>query len=57
MARGNTLLAGCPRLPAWEDAAEGCLVRVEPSPGVAMADSPVRPTPCGEALAAAEDRA
>ena len=43
----------CPRLPVWEDAVENGLVRVEPAAGAAMADSPVRLTPRGEALVAA----
>ena len=40
----------CPRLPVWEDALDGGLVRVEPVPGTAMADSPVVLTPLGRAL-------
>lgn len=43
----------CPRLPVWEDALEGGLVRLEPVPGAAMADSAVALTPRGEALLAA----
>lgn len=43
----------CPRLPVWEDALDGGLVRVEPAPGGAMADSAVVLTPRGEALLAA----
>lgn len=42
----------CPRLPAWEDALDGGLVRVEPAAGAAMADSAVVLTPRGEALLA-----
>ena len=40
----------CPRLPVWEDALEGGLVRVEPVPGGAMADSMVVLTPRGRAV-------
>jgi len=40
----------CPRLPVWEDALDGGLVRVEPVPGAAMADSLVVLTPRGRAL-------
>jgi hypothetical protein len=57
---GETMAAwrtSCPRLPAWEDALEGGLVRVEPAAGAAMADSPVRLAPRGEALVAAAARA
>jgi hypothetical protein len=43
----------CPRLPVWEDALDNGLVRVEPVPGAAMADSAVVLTPRGEALLAA----
>ena len=42
----------CPRLPVWEDAVAEGLVRVEPLDGAAMAESPVRLTPEGAALAA-----
>ena len=31
----------CPRLPVWEAAVDGGLVRIEPAPGVAMADCAV----------------
>jgi hypothetical protein len=40
----------CPRLPVWEDALDGGLVRVEPVAGAAMADSVIALTPRGEAL-------
>lgn len=43
----------CPRLPVWEDALDNGLVRVEPAPGAAMADSPVALTPRGRAVLAA----
>lgn len=43
----------CPRLPVWEDALDNGLVRVEPAPGAAMADSPVVLTPRGRAVLAA----
>lgn len=42
----------CPRLPVWEDALDGGLVRVEAAPGAAMADSPIVLTPRGRALLA-----
>jgi hypothetical protein len=42
----------CPRLPVWEDALDGGLVRVEPVPGGAMADSLVALTPRGRAVLA-----
>lgn len=48
----------CPRLPVWEDALDGGLVRVEPSPGGgAMADSAVVLTPRGRAALAAVEQA
>ena len=40
----------CPRLPVWEDALEEDLVRLEPMPGAAMADSLVALTPRGRAV-------
>jgi hypothetical protein len=43
----------CPRLPVWEDALDGGLVRVEPVSGAAMADSTVVLTPRGQAVLAA----
>jgi hypothetical protein len=43
----------CPRLPVWEDALDGGLVRLEPVPGAAMAESAVMLTPSGRALLAA----
>lgn len=42
----------CPRLPVWEDALDGGLVRLEPAPGGAMAESPVALTPRGRAVLA-----
>ena len=53
---GDTMAAwrtSCPRLPVWEDALDGGLVRVEPVAGAAMADSLVALAPRGEALLAA----
>ncbi len=47
----------CPRLPVWEDALDGGLVRVEPVPGGAMADSLVALTPRGRAVLAAAEPA
>jgi hypothetical protein len=40
----------CPRLPVWEDALDGGLVRLEPVPGAAMAESAVVLTSRGRAL-------
>lgn len=37
----------CPRLPVWEAAMDGGLVRVDYQRGVAMADCPVVLTPAG----------
>ena len=42
----------CPRLPVWEDALDGDLVRLEPAPGGAMAESLVALTPRGRAVLA-----
>jgi hypothetical protein len=42
----------CPRLPVWEDALDGDLVRVEPVPGAAMAESRIVLAPRGRALLA-----
>jgi hypothetical protein len=41
----------------WEDALDGGLVRVEPVPGGAMADSLVALTPRGRAVLAAAEPA
>lgn len=43
----------CPRLPVWEEALDGGLVRVEPAPVGAMADSAVVLTPRGRSVLAA----
>jgi hypothetical protein len=42
----------CPRLPVWEDALDGDLVRLEPAPSGAMAESLVALTPRGRAVLA-----
>ena len=42
----------CPRLPVWEDALDGDLVRLEPAPGGAMAESLVALTPRGRVVLA-----
>ena len=47
----------CPRLPVWEDALDGDLVRLEPVPGAAMADSLVVLTRRGRSLLADADTA
>ena len=39
----------CPRLPVWEDALDGGLVRLEPAPGGGMAECLVALTPRGRA--------
>jgi len=42
----------CPRLPVWEDALDGGLVRLEPAQGGGMAESLVALTPRGRAVLA-----
>lgn len=40
----------CPRLPAWEDAIDSGLVRIEQAPGRPMAEAPVVLTDRGMAV-------
>ena len=40
----------CPRLPVWEDAVDAGLIEVAATPGVRMADRPVRITERGRAF-------